>query len=282
MRDFAEIQELVPGKLWSVDEIRRTTMFVVNGRDKAMLVDTGFGLSDLPGIVRKLCGEKPVLCVNSHAHGDHNSGNNQFPVVYVGRYDEPFSHDGKTPEERENGKKGLLSFMGSSLDGYDFDPETWHPGPAKKAIPLTEGEALELGDMTFRVLETPGHTLGSIALLEERLGWLFTGDTVLTWEVWGQLETSAALRVYADSLEKLAALPGLTWVYPAHAADTPPTGYERYRLPPALLRVYADGTRRIVAGEDPGRDYAEKNPAFPGMRYALFSCGGMAYDPERI
>ncbi|MGI6315778.1 MAG: MBL fold metallo-hydrolase [Christensenellales bacterium] len=282
MKEFVEVHELVPERLWALDEIRRTTMFVVNGDDRAMLVDTGFGLSDLRGIVSRLCGDKPVLCVNTHAHGDHNSGNSQFNTVAVGRFDEPFSHNMKTPEQRETGKKGLLSFIGNSLEGYAFDPAAWKPGSAGRMIPLTEGDKLELGGMIFRVMETPGHTLGSIALLEESLGWLFTGDTVLTWEVWGQLGISSALRVYADSLERLAALEDLTWVYPAHAADDPPEGYERYRLPPELLRIYAEGTRRIVDGKEQGRDYTEKNPAFCGMRYVLFSCGGMAYDPERI
>ena len=91
----------------------------------------------------------------------------------------------------------------------------------------------------------------------------------MTWEVWGQLGISSALRVYADSLERLAALEDLTWVYPAHAADDPPEGYERYRLPPELLRIYAEGTRRIVDGKEQEGLYRE-NPAFCGMRYVLF------------
>ena len=55
MKEFVEVHELVPERLWALDEIRRTTMFVVNGDDRAMLVDTGFGLSDLRGIVSRLC-----------------------------------------------------------------------------------------------------------------------------------------------------------------------------------------------------------------------------------
>ena len=33
--------------LWALDEVGKTIMYVINGRDKALLVDTGFGLSDL-------------------------------------------------------------------------------------------------------------------------------------------------------------------------------------------------------------------------------------------
>ena len=97
-----ETYKIVPlrDNLWAIDEIGKTVMYVVNGTEKALLLDTGFGFVPLREVVRSLCGDKPVVVVNSHGHGDHNSGNNQFDVVHVGRFDEPASHAVITPETR--------------------------------------------------------------------------------------------------------------------------------------------------------------------------------------
>ncbi|MDD3244068.1 MAG: MBL fold metallo-hydrolase [Eubacteriales bacterium] len=263
--------------VWALDELSRTTMFVVKGSEKALLLDTGFGLSDLTPIVRSLCGDLPITVVNTHAHGDHNSGNNQFDSVCVGRFDEPASH-----ALHMDGKAGLREFLCDSLD-ETFDAQAWNPGPAPHVEPLQEGDTLSLGNYVFTVLEVPGHSIGSIALYEPTQGWLFTGDMVLTWEVWGQLKDSAALRCYAQSLEKMAALaPRLRKVFPAHGASALPAGQGRHWLTPDILGIYARGTRRIVLGEDPGQPYDNPRFAGMGMRVSLFSCGGMAYDPRRI
>ena len=59
--------------LWALDEVGKTVMYLINGDDKALLIDTGFGLSDLKSIVRELCGEKEIMVVNSHGHVDHTT-----------------------------------------------------------------------------------------------------------------------------------------------------------------------------------------------------------------
>lgn len=86
----------------------------------------------------------------------------------------------------------------------------WNPGPARKICTVRDGDIFDLGDKKLKVLEVPSHTLGCIALFEEKKGWLFTGDIMLTWEVWGHLNPgksplapSASLRVYYESLLKL-------------------------------------------------------------------------------
>ena len=85
---FAEIYR-IKDNLWAIDEIRKTTLYVYEGSEKVLLLDTGFGLLDLKKLVGELCPGKEIVVVNSHGHGDHNSGNNQFEKVYVGRFDEP-------------------------------------------------------------------------------------------------------------------------------------------------------------------------------------------------
>ncbi len=272
------IVEQLDTDLWVVEEMG-SNMFIIRGTEKVLLIDTAYGLTDIRALIRDLCGDLPVVVINSHEHGDHNSGNNQFDTVHVGRFGEPFSHEPMT----EEGKKHLYEFVGWRFTGLPFDYEKWCPGPAEHVEPVQEGDVLSIGGYTFKVIETPGHSLGEIALFEESKRWLFTGDSVLTWEVWGQLKTSAALRYYAESLEKLAAYEARTdRVFPAHSVEERPADCGRFELPPRVLSVYARGTREIVDGIRTGRPYEEKNPMFAGCRYELFDIGGMAYDPERI
>ena len=256
-----------------------SNIFIVKGDEKVLVLDTAYGLTDIKGAVKALCGDLPVICVNSHEHGDHNGGNNQFDTVYVGRFGEPASRKQMTEED----KKGRCAFMGDKLNSYPFEYDAWTPGPAEHIEPVKEGDVFDLGGIRLTAIETPGHSAGALALFEETRGWLFTGDTMLEWEVWGQLAGSLALRCYLDSLDKLAGLKDkVRYVIPSHSVAGEPGNIKRFLLTPEILSVYADGTRRIVNGETVGRPYEEKNPRFSSCRYVNFEIGGMAFDPRRI
>jgi hydroxyacylglutathione hydrolase len=92
-------------------------------------------------------------------------------------------------------------------------------GPAAEAIPglsrrLHENDSVTLGDgnMTFTVLEVPGHTAGHIAFYGQ--GALFCGDTLFAGGC-GKLFEGTPAQMH-HSLAKLAALPDATLVYCAH------------------------------------------------------------------
>lgn len=91
-------------------------------------------------------------------------------------------------------------------------------GPQQEAIPgishpLREGDRVELpGFPLLEVLEVPGHTAGHIAYVGETL--LFCGDTLFAGGC-GRLFEGSAEQLYS-SLQKLALLPGDTWIYCAH------------------------------------------------------------------
>lgn len=272
---LVEIYPIRP-HLWALDEVRKTTMYVYEGTDRVLLIDTGFGLSDLKKIVGGLCPGKEILVVNTHGHGDHNGGNNQFDTVYVGRMDEPFSHSTPTPETRQ---RFISTFFTQSEFAAQIDPNRWNPGPCEKVLPLRDGDVLSLGGIDIEVLETPGHSLGSISLLDRANGLLFTGDLMLTWQVWGQLEYSTTLKDYGRSLERLATLEDqITEVFPAHGRSDNPHGWPIYHLPPRVLSVYADGVRSILEGESVGTPFHDG----PEGLVVYFDIGGMVYNPRRL
>ena len=112
-------------------------MFLFEGKERAMLVDTGFGTLPLKEIVSGLT-PLPVFVVNTHTDGDHTACNNDFDTLYM--------HP-------------------SEMDYY-----VWHGRKAgerePKLMPLWEGDVIDLDYWKFEVLLTPGHTPGSIMLLE--------------------------------------------------------------------------------------------------------------------
>ncbi len=261
--------------LWAIDEIGKDLMYLIDGGKRALLIDSGFGLLDLNAIAQELTPGRELIVVNSHAHPDHNSGNNQFAEVYCGRYDEPRAHDKATQRGIDMVK---VNFFDGNPRMEGCDASAWQPGPAPRVIPLADGDVIDLGDTQLTVIETPGHTVGSISLHDSAHSRLFTGDMALTWPVWGQLDVSSALSVYQRSLERMASL-GAQNVHPAHGVPDNPYGCPIWILPPRTLEVYARETLDIVEGRSIGKPYQ----SFGGNGLCVeFEIGGMVYNPDRI
>lgn len=76
---------------------------------------------------------------------------------------------------------------------------------------LTDGSLLSLGnDSTLRVIHTPGHSSGSISLLLEEDGILFSGDAI---PQPGGMPIYDDVAAVADSLVRLAEIENLTTLY---------------------------------------------------------------------
>ena len=69
-------------KLWVVETTDKTTMYIVEGSKKAMLIDTGTKCEKLNEVVRKIT-QKPLVVVITHMHGDHAGNMDQFDEVYL-------------------------------------------------------------------------------------------------------------------------------------------------------------------------------------------------------
>ncbi len=84
---------------------------------------------------------------------------------------------------------------------------------------LREGDLIPLGEQCWKVLETPGHTVGSICLLWEDV--LISGDTLFCGGMGRcDLPTGNLQEEVASILHKLFLLPEQTKVYPGHGQDT--------------------------------------------------------------
>ena len=98
-------------------------------------------------------------------------------------------------------------------------PERLTGGALPQTQALHEGDELAVGALRFRMLETPGHSAGSVSLLCGDA--LFSGDTIFAGGSWGRTDfpggSEPAIRA---SLRRLAALPPQTRVFPGHGPET--------------------------------------------------------------
>ena len=92
--------------------------------------------------------------------------------------------------------------------------------PCVPAVDLAEGGEVRFGEIRLRVLHTPGHTEGSVCLLAEDDGLLFSGDTVFPGG-WGRVDLpGGSSQAMADSLARLAGLDDAVRLLPGHGPAT--------------------------------------------------------------
>ncbi len=169
--------------MWVVETSDKTTMYIVEGSKKAMLIDTGTNCDKLDSIVR-LITKKPLYVVLTHAHGDHAGNIRFFPEIYLHAADTVLL--GKS-------YKGKLHFV-------------------------KDGDVFDLGGKKIEVAHTPAHTPGSIVLLDRAAGTCYSGDSFGSGQVWLQLKPSAPMKTYLASCNKMLKLMdnGITKIYCGH------------------------------------------------------------------
>jgi hydroxyacylglutathione hydrolase len=92
--------------------------------------------------------------------------------------------------------------------------------PSIPAVELAEGGEIRFGELRLRVLHTPGHTEGSVCLLDADAGLLFSGDTLFAGG-WGRVDLPGGdPNAMVDSLARLLTLDDQVRVYPGHGGET--------------------------------------------------------------
>ncbi len=176
------------------------------GKEKAALIDTGMNAADARDVAQSLT-ELPLILINTHADPDHISGNGAFDEFYMSPKEEG--------NYRGHGGKGQI-------------------------IPIHEGEVIDLGDRPLRVIDIPGHTPGSIALIDEKNRILISGDSVQDGDIF-MFGNMRNLDGYIESLKHLQEFTDMfDVVYPMHG--TFPVG-------PDLIGKLIEGAGLIKDGK---------------------------------
>lgn len=193
---------------WQYDD-GGVRLFLLEGADRALLVDSGMNTRN----ARELAEARtalPVSLFNTHADMDHIGGNGQFAEVWI------------SPAELVNYRPPLTS---------------------GQVRPVFDGDVIDLGGRPLEAIALPGHTPGSLALLDRNTGNLFSGDPI---QQNGHIFMFGPMRsfpAYILSLRRLAARRAeIAAIYPSHA-DCP--------ISPDAIDALIAGAEKVERGECP-------------------------------
>lgn len=196
---------------WIFDE-GNVRFFLLVGSKEALLIDSGMQTRN----ARELAGEitdLPVKLINTHADPDHTGSNKEFEEFYM------------HPAEAGN---------------YYKD----HRGKGKM-VPVFDKDVIDLGGRPLEIISTPGHTPGSIAILDVKNRMLFSGDPIQDGKIF-MFGPRREFHAYALSIEKIIGIQDrFDNIYPSHG--TCPIGKE---IMPKLVKSayeYMDG--KLSGGE---------------------------------
>ena len=175
--------------------------YLIAGEKKALLFDTGMGISDIKKVTAELT-KLPIIVLNSHTHDDHVGGNWEFDTIYA--MDTDFTRkNAKGSREDAQAEVAPDQICGTLPKG--FDPKKYETRPWKITAYMHDGDKFDLGGRTIEVIATPGHTPDAISLMDRANGLLFTGDTYYPAPIW-LFRPETDLDAYAASIRRLSAL----------------------------------------------------------------------------
>ena len=211
---------------WAIQDMG-VRIFILAGSEKALVIDTGMSALPVQDIVRQVT-DLPVMLLNTHADPDHIAGNDAFGEFFMHPSEAIVYHN-------IHHRKG-------------------------KILPVFDGDEIDLGNRKLRVIHLPGHTPGSIAVLDISSRVLISGDPI---QEHGRIFMFGAHRSMPDyiaSLEKLETMiSDIDEIWPSHA-DLP--------LSPDCIWRLHDGAAKIL-----NREVSGKKTEFFGQEITVYDLG---------
>ena len=142
-------------------------MYLVEGKEKAALIDTGSGLGFLKAEVEKLT-DKPIIVLLTHGHVDHAMGAGEFDEVYMNHVDDYIYTEHADMEFRRNG----LFLCPEKVGEEEIIPAK----ELSEIKQMSGGDSFDLGGIHIDIYDLPGHTRGSVVMLIREEHALLLGD----------------------------------------------------------------------------------------------------------
>ena len=194
---------------WRIED-NGVRFFLLCGTEKAALIDTGMNCHDAKLLAEEMT-DLPLILINTHADPDHISGNGAFEEFYMSPNEEE--------NYRDNKGKGAL-------------------------IPVREDDMIDLGERELQIIDIPGHTPGSIAILDKRNRVLISGDTVQDGKIF-MFGKGRNLEQYIESLRHLGDYAEMyDEIYPMHGS---------FPIRKDLIGKLISGAEQIKAGKAQSR-----------------------------
>ena len=195
------------------------TIYIIEGRDRAILLDAGTKIDDLDKIVAGIT-DKPITLIATHVHPDHTgSAINYFPEIWINAAD----------------MVNVPQMMGDYKGKINY---------------LEDGQVFDLGGRQIEVIFTPGHTPGSAAFFElDGRKWGYSGDAFGSGNLLLTTNFSTLLAT-TTRIEKYMVRHGIEKMYPGHYMGSNPETLARIQDLKTISEEMIEGTRR---GESSGQ-----------------------------
>jgi glyoxylase-like metal-dependent hydrolase (beta-lactamase superfamily II) len=155
--------------------------YVLIGDQKALMIDTGYGVYDIRAYAEKTTGRSIPWAANTHGHFDHAGGNGFFEKTFL------------SVEGDKIARVPYPSFKGHSFK-LDYPAEI-----------IEDGFIIDLGNRSVEAISIPCHDPSSLAFLDVRERLLFTGDEVSPHVplLWQRADIQPSVEQYVSNMEKL-------------------------------------------------------------------------------
>lgn len=163
--------EKIDDKLTAIRSRSGEIMYLIEGQNKAVLIDTSLGICGLRKLVESLT-DKPVSVILTHGHVDHAMGAPEFENVYMNSKDSIINKKHSLLKMR---KDYIVSNMGKE-ESWIFDDTNFVQPVSTHYKELTDGTVFDLGGISVEAYELAGHTKGSMVILVPEKELLITGD----------------------------------------------------------------------------------------------------------
>ncbi len=186
-------------KTLSVGELGTNCYIITDSKGNTVVIDPA---DEFERIVSELDGHEVCAILLTHGHFDHTGAVNKLKQ----RYNAQVVISSEDEEMLSDNTKNVAYLVNAS------------PDPITADRLVNDGDVVEIGELVFEVIATPGHTKGSVTYkIEDKL---FTGDTLFCDTV-GRCDLYGGNPVkLIRSLQKLAKLEGDFEVFPGHDRKT--------------------------------------------------------------
>lgn len=187
-----------------------THCYLLLGVDKALLIDTGLGVVNIKEVVDRIT-SLPVVVMATHVHWDHIGGHGYFNEFAVHEAEKEWIM-GKFPLSISVVKQNLLN--GDCEFPKEFCVENYEIFSGVPQQILHDGDEIDLGNRSIKLIHTPGHSPGHCCFYEVEKGYLYSGDLIYK----GCLDMfypTTNPKMFAHSIRKISKLE-VNRILPAH------------------------------------------------------------------
>lgn len=170
MAEVIQTEQMVEG-LWRLTSPLGEACYLVEGTDRAALVDAMGGLGDLPAVIASIIGDKPFDVLLTHRHEDHVGGAYWLDEVWIN----------EAEADCWDMCEKCMPIVEAQLPKIDIPNDTPYAirdGKRPAVHFIAEGEVFDLGGRSLEAIALPGHTVGSLGFMCPELKCLFSGDAV--------------------------------------------------------------------------------------------------------